>query len=285
VSDRSSDPGGDKRRRVPQQVTRLLVLFALFGIALLAARHYLVPATFGQMGHYRAAAIPQNAARPVKYAGREACADCHQDVIELHSSGRHQFVGCETCHGPAAAHAANPTEVKPRVPRERDFCPRCHGYDPSRPTGFAQIEPASHNPGQPCVTCHMPHAPAPPTLPASCGACHGEIARTKAASRHATVPCTRCHEASEQHKQAPRANPPTKPTTREFCGQCHAKGAGASSGVRGPESGVKSPEAGVATPDTGHRTPDIAIPQIDMSRHGQRFLCWQCHYPHSPEVR
>jgi hypothetical protein len=269
----------------------LLVLFVFFAVALLVARHYLVPPTFGQIGHYRAAAIPEIAARPVKYAGREACADCHQDVIEVHSRGRHQFVGCETCHGPAAAHVANPTEATPRVPRERDFCPRCHGYDPSRPTGFPQIEPASHNPGKPCVTCHTPHAPAPPTLPSSCAACHGEIARTKASSRHATVPCTRCHEASDQHRDMPRANPPTKPTTREFCGECHAKGVTGPSGVRSPERGpqrgsrVGELKSGVATPDARLRTPDIAIPRIDMSRHGQRFLCWQCHYPHSPEVR
>ena len=264
---------GAGRPRIPQQVTRLLVLFAFFVVALVVARHYLVPPTFGDIGHYRAAAIPQIAAQPVKYAGREACADCHPDVIETHARGRHHFVGCETCHGPAAAHVANPAEVKPRVPRERDFCPRCHGYDPSRPTGFPQIETASHNPGQACVTCHTPHAPAPPTLPASCAACHGEIAKTKAASRHATVPCTRCHEASDQHKDMPRANPPTKPTTREFCGQCHAKGADEKSGGRGLESGVGRPESGAD------------IPQIDMSTHGQRFLCWQCHYPHSPEVR
>ena len=138
MSDRSSDPGGDKRRRVPQQVTRLLVLFALFGIALLAARHYLVPATFGQMGHYRAAAIPQNAARPVKYAGREACADCHQDVIELHSSGRHQFVGCETCHGPGEKYATEEVmkdkqkaiSLGLRMPT-KEVCLNCHITKPS----------------------------------------------------------------------------------------------------------------------------------------------------------
>ncbi len=248
--------------RIPQQVTRLLVMFVLFGVALGAARHFLVPKTFGDLGHYRAAAIPQLASRAVKYAGREACADCHSDVVEAHSRGRHQFVGCETCHGPAEAHVENPTDVKPRVPRERDFCPRCHAYDPSRPTGFPQIEPASHNPGQGCVTCHAPHAPAPPTgAPSTCAACHGEIARTKATSRHASLACTRCHQVPDQHRESPRTFPATKPASRDVCGACHAKGASPPADVRGP------------------------VPQIDMSQHGQRFLCQQCHYPHSPEVR
>jgi Cytochrome c554 and c-prime len=269
VRDRASNFHGDGRPpRVPQQVTRLLVMFLLFGVALVVARHFLVPATFGQLGHYRAAAIPQIAARPVKYAGREACADCHSDVVEAHDRGRHQFVGCETCHGPAAAHIENPTDVKPRVPRERDFCPRCHAYDPSRPTGFPQIEPASHNPGKGCVTCHTPHAPAPPSgAPSTCAACHGEIARTKAASRHAALPCTRCHDVPDQHKETPRTSLATKPSTREFCGQCHAKGTSAPSELRGPKDEI------------------LAIPQIDMGQHGRRFLCQQCHYPHSPEVR
>lgn len=259
MSDRSSESGGGRQPRIPQQVTRLLILFAVLIAALLTARHFLVPATFGQIGHYRAAAIPQIAARPIKYAGREACADCHSDVLETHSRGRHQTVGCETCHGPAAAHAADPTASKPRVPSERDFCPRCHSYDPSRPTGFPQIDPVSHNPGQACVSCHTPHAPAPPSTPATCAACHGEIARTKAESRHATVPCTTCHQASDQHKETPRASKPTKPATRAFCGQCHAR--------------------------ADARSPDDKIPQIDLASHGRRFLCWQCHYPHSPEVR
>ena len=24
-------------------------------------------------------------------------------------------------------------------------------------------------------------------------------------------------------------------------------------------------------------------PHIDMTEHGGRYLCWQCHYPHYPE--
>jgi hypothetical protein len=130
----------------------------------------------------------------------------------------------------------------------------CHAYDRSRPTGFPQINPASHNPDLPCITCHNPHDPVPPEVPQECSACHAQIARTKAVSRHASLACTTCHEVSEQHKVSPRSALPGKPQTREFCGQCHAGGAG-----------------------------DSPVPQIDLATHGSHYLCWQCHYPHMPE--
>ncbi len=243
-------------RRVPQQVTRLVILFALCGAALVAARRALVPPTFGQTGHYRAAAVDQIVATPVKYAGRTACGECHDDVVARHGRGRHQTVACEACHGPGAAHVASGGEVKPLVPRGRAFCPRCHGYDAARPTGFPQIDPVAHNPIKPCVTCHQPHEPVPPNVPGSCAACHGEIARVKAISHHAALECTRCHETGAMHRDTPRASRPTKPQTREFCGGCHAADA-------------KSPPE---------------IPCIDLATHGGAYRCWQCHYPHDPEV-
>jgi hypothetical protein len=253
---RRPGPRGDRPRRVPQQLTHLAIPFALAAAVLVVARAVFVPPTFGARGHYRAAAIDEVVAQPIRYAGREACADCHVDVAELHGRARHQTVACETCHGAAAAHAADPGAQTPVVPRERSFCPRCHGYDPSRPTGFPQIDPVLHNPLTPCVECHRPHAPEPPTLPSSCGACHGEIARLKAVSHHATLDCTQCHKTPDAHRDTPRLVGADKPRTREFCGTCHA------------------PEA---------RSPKT-IPRVDLATHGRRYLCWQCHYPHYPEV-
>ena len=37
----------------------------------------------------------------------------------------------------------------------------------------------------------------------------------------------------------------------EFCGKCHSKG-----------------------------THKKGIPAIDMDTHGEKYVCWQCHYPH-----
>ena len=247
----------DGPTRLPQQVSRLLLLFALLVLTLIAARYYLVPQTFGELGHYRASAIDDELTPEIKYASRAVCESCHWDVLEVHSEARHQSVACEACHGPGAAHVDAPDEVKPFIPTERAFCPRCHQYDPSRPTGFPQIDPIAHNPLTACVTCHDPHAPEPPNLPATCGACHGEIARLKAASHHATVPCIQCHDTTDEHRDTPRTSLPTKPTTRELCGGCHAPDADSSPN----------------------------IPRIQLDAHGERYVCWQCHYPHYPETR
>ncbi len=240
---------------MPKQLTRLIIVFAVLTGGLIAARHRLLPKTFGERGHYRAAAVTAIQARPIRYAGRDACADCHEDIFKMHSQNRHQTVACEVCHGPAAAHTENPAEVKPPAPRKRTGCPLCHSYDPSRPTGFPQIDPQTHNPVKPCITCHNPHKPETPHVPGECGACHGQIARTKAVSRHALLACTDCHDTPEKHKVEPRDFHPDKPDTRAFCARCHGKDA----------------------------TRVTDAPRIDVNTHGGRYLCWQCHYPHLPE--
>ena len=65
---------------MPQQLYRLGVAFALVLVALVAARYFLVPDTFGELGHYRAAALDSIAAHAKKYAGHQECALCHGDI-------------------------------------------------------------------------------------------------------------------------------------------------------------------------------------------------------------
>ncbi len=240
---------------MPHQVPRLVFVFAVAVLTLVVARWYLVPETFGDIGHYRAAAIDSIVARPMKYAGHQQCTMCHGPIQEARLASNHKGVRCEVCHGPAAAHIANPLEVKPSIPRGRDQCILCHAFNPSRPTGFPQIDPVAHNPLTPCQECHDPHAPEPPVVPESCAACHGEIARQKLVSHHASLACEACHVAPVTHKTNPRSVRPSKPTDRSFCGECHAIG-----------------------------DPRAAVPQIDLRTHGQPYTCWQCHYPHHPEA-
>lgn len=243
--------------RIPDQVVRLAVLFAVAGGLLLVARAYFVPESFGELGHYRAAAIPAIASQEPRYAGLQACAECHDDLAAVKARSYHRGLTCEGCHEAAAAHAADPSSGVPVMPSGRQFCLRCHAYLPSRPTGFPQIIERLHNPMEPCVTCHDPHDPTPPEVPGECSACHAAIARTKAVSPHWSLGCETCHEARVEHSEDPRAFLPKKPTEREFCGRCHA-----------------------------HDAPSPAgIPRVDLREHGGRYLCWQCHYPHDPEGR
>ena len=242
--------------KLPDQVLRLGILFVIAIAALVIARQRFVPESFGELGHYRADAIGEAREQSIQFAGAEACADCHDDVVEAKGQSYHRGLSCEVCHGPGAAHAETAGEEPPVVPREREACLYCHGYLPSRPTGFPQVIEKAHNPMEPCMGCHDPHDPTPPHVPESCSACHGQIARTKAVSPHRTLDCETCHAADKRHRESPRSYLPSKPTQKEFCGGCH------------------SPDA----------TSLKAIPRVEIETHGGRYLCWQCHYPHHPEA-
>jgi hypothetical protein len=241
--------------KIPEQLNRVAIVVAIIIIGVLAIRYYVIPPSLIETRLHQQSTIQREVAKKIKFAGTIICGNCHVDEKDSKEKSFHKNVSCETCHGPSVKHTIDPVSIKPIAPRKRIFCPSCHAYDPSRPTGFPQINPIAHNPLQPCITCHNPHDPKPPTVPEECSACHAEIARTKAVSHHALVACTTCHVAPESHKLTPRIVRPAKPETREFCGNCH-----------GQEAERKD------------------SPKIDLFTHGNRYLCWQCHYPHLPGV-
>jgi hypothetical protein len=246
--------------RIPEQVNRLAIVIGVVVALTLLTRFVFIPRSLVSTNLHWAAATERESIKPVRFAGASACQDCHEDVATKKAKSFHRALACEGCHGPGAGHAEDPSATKPSAPRDRKFCPVCHGYDPSRPTGFPQINPTAHNPLKPCISCHNPHDPVPPRVPRECAACHAQIERTKAASSHALIACTTCHKASELHRRSPRTALPSKPETREFCGTCHAAG----TAVKGAPK---------------------EAPKIDLATHGGRNLCWECHYPHLPEGR
>jgi hypothetical protein len=69
-------------------------------------------------------------------------------------------VGCEACHGPLAAHVADPATVVPQKPDPSAVCLVCHVQNLAKPKGFPQIEPTEHY-GDACGACHKPHVPLP----------------------------------------------------------------------------------------------------------------------------
>ena len=144
---------------MPPQLKTLIPLFAAFIILFLIARHFLVPVSFGELGHYRFNSIAENKEKPMNYAGKEACADCHDDKASEIKSDCHAGLSCETCHGPGLAHINNPDSVKLVKPAQRSFCGTCHSYNPSRSKVIQQIDLKEHNVDKNCIECHNPHKP------------------------------------------------------------------------------------------------------------------------------
>ncbi len=139
---------------------RFAGLFVVAFLVFWAIRGRIVPKTFGQYGHYRAAAITEIGSRPAHFAGHEACETCHSDVLDLKKAGKHAGVNCEACHGPQAQHAADPSTVIPPKLDTAVLCARCHAASAARPKSFPQVKVDDHSNGLPCETCHQPHSPA-----------------------------------------------------------------------------------------------------------------------------
>jgi len=152
------------------------LLFGLIGVALVAGlviRALLVPETFGQYGHYRAAAPLDIRALPREHIGERSCASCkdpkaqdHAVKAALHDKDAHSPVPCEDCHGPGAEHAARPKEVKLLKPEGRQACLGCHQLLAARPGWFPQVDWQEHfrfvgvaDQKTACTACHDPHEP------------------------------------------------------------------------------------------------------------------------------
>ncbi len=142
-----------------EHLLRLAGVIAILLIVFLVLRVAVVPKSFGQYGHYRGAAIPETAARPIAFAGHEACEACHSDVADLKKQGRHVVVACEACHGAQARHADDPGSIKPARLDTAVLCARCHEANSAKPKAFPQVVTADHSGGVACDVCHQPHRP------------------------------------------------------------------------------------------------------------------------------
>ena len=75
------------------------------------------------------------------------CGSCHVTGLNTETWGFTEIgVGCESCHGPAAAHAADPQNVKPYAEVDDQVCGSCHSRGTS-PDGHPF--PADYRPGEP----------------------------------------------------------------------------------------------------------------------------------------
>ena len=142
-----------------EHLVRMAVLFVVGILAFVVLREIMVPAGFGEYGHFRAGALDDVRAHPVKYAGAATCVQCHTDIAEQRAQGKHAHVGCEACHGPLATHAEGKSDEMPTKPDPRATCLRCHTHNVTKPKTFPQIVPAEHSEEGPCTACHQAHSP------------------------------------------------------------------------------------------------------------------------------
>jgi hypothetical protein len=148
--------------KFPKDADHLVRMAALFvaGLAFfLIARAFLVPRDFYELGHFRTGALADNMARPIAFAGREACETCHPDVVDERKGSRHAAIACEACHGALAKHADDPGSLKPARPDARTLCLLCHREDVASPKTFKQVNPQKHMGGKACISCHKHHHP------------------------------------------------------------------------------------------------------------------------------
>ena len=145
---------------IPPQLTRLAIAFAIFISLFLVLRHFLVPDTFGEYGHYRGASLIDNALPEIHYAGQQACFECHQDIEDMKKLDVHNEIHCETCHGPGQKHVLSGEAADILKPTGREFCGRCHSTNAAKQiSAVFQIDLKKHNVNRNCLECHNPHQP------------------------------------------------------------------------------------------------------------------------------
>ncbi len=143
---------------MPPQLLRLFLLLVGIVSSYSLARYFLTPESFKQYGWYRGLALTELRARPLVFAGRKACEECHSDEVAKLSKFSHKNLSCEACHGPRYEHAQDP-DIKMQVVAF-SHCLRCHEANPSRPKTHKQIVSKEHYAtGSKCIECHLPHAP------------------------------------------------------------------------------------------------------------------------------
>lgn len=143
-------------KKIPPQLTRIILLTFTIVIVYGTARVLLTPASFGEYGFYRGDALRELAVKKPVFGGQESCAECHKEQTADHLKFEHKTLNCESCHWASSDHVADP-KIKTRELSDT-LCTRCHTKDLARPVTFKQIEIKNHYDGA-CKECHLPHHP------------------------------------------------------------------------------------------------------------------------------
>jgi|SRR6185369_2743078 DmsE family decaheme c-type cytochrome len=223
--------------------------------------------------------------RSSKYVGAEVCQTCHEEIYKRgfektgHYDPANKTHGCESCHGPGAAHVSGGGDVT-QILRFKDMsaheasarCLECHG-DSHKQAQFGSSTHLSNNVG--CLDCHSPHRAAAEHLlvkaqPELCYGCHGSTRADFAMPfRHRVneglVQCKDCHNV---HGGGNLRQVRSSATGDAACFRCHADKQGPFVFEHLP---VKTEGCGSCHTPHGSTNPRLLrVSQINL-------LCLQCH--------
>jgi predicted CXXCH cytochrome family protein len=209
-----------------------ILLVALVAVGVVAAATF-----YDQYGRHDARNAREWASLTPQYAADSSlCARCHVTEYTKWSGSEHIVVGCQTCHGPLAAHVATapvpesaeaidqseageaspiPVEGAPRpIPPTDALCTVCHAARLGQPDAFHSVDPDKHFPGTSCLQCHDVHTAIAVPPPRVMHTLEGIPA------------CTTCHSTSTTNGVRPL---PAGHRLSEdsVCLGCHKPGAGA----------------------------------------------------------
>lgn len=241
-------------------------------------------------------AVPRFAAaqQEPRYAGEAVCLDCHDtkaaDIAKtLHGKSADSRtpaakLGCESCHGPAAAHADNPEKVKPlqftkASPDEATaMCTGCHSAESQSMWSGSKHDAR----GVACTACHSVHGDGHNQLKASsesqlCANCHAAVSNKMNRFNHMPVregkmECSSCHNP---HGSANTKMLKAGTTPDQACTSCHAE-------KRGPMLFEHAPVSNSCS--TCHDPHGSSNDRMLVAK--QPFLCQRCHVTsrHPPTV-
>ncbi|HEY5123191.1 MAG TPA: hypothetical protein VIK14_05595, partial [Ignavibacteria bacterium] len=135
------------------------------------------PKSYGEHGHYRWDAVTELQYQEIVNQEIKTCAECHNDIYNLHEKDAHYIVPCTDCHGAGNLHVAfhkggdNAKNIsKEQAVMEKEYklegCLLCHKKLKAKPSDFPQISQEEHykflhviDNNTKCIECHSPHEP------------------------------------------------------------------------------------------------------------------------------
>ncbi|MHC4236165.1 MAG: cytochrome C [Planctomycetota bacterium] len=152
-----------------KHIVRAVLLVVLACIVFVVIRHFAIPESFGDFGHYRAGSVADFRAQQPVHGDAGTCTDCHDhdEEAEAISAGQHSAVSCEVCHAPLATHVRDDEKIADmRADPSNTLCGWCHQQLAAPPSEFPQVVFRDHvsekglemSPAV-CLECHDAHNP------------------------------------------------------------------------------------------------------------------------------